>query len=389
MKKKQQNSEGAPSYIEWRVDRGAWLDGLRLCAFRGSFRMPALYCTRHRAIDGELVLSGTDLVTYVQLRVGTHWHEEGDVLINTRLLVDLLSLLDENVLTVRLYERSLTVELVWSNGSARIPGMDAQMFPVGPDEQAKTWTRLVDDLSMKETHEVQRQIAVAADAQHVRDMYTMVWFGEKTFATDGIRLSSSQTGIHRNVPIHVSSLAVIVRLFDPGVAVDVDTSDDGYQVRVTGPYGTVWTAAGGSQAPAVEKLLEAEPAVRVSVSPRELARALKMARSYGDAVWLDIADGQMRVTPDVNYGGAQDQATFTLDIGDCVGEVDKVSFPCLVTTVLPQVQTLSSVETIVLGFGLLGNPNIVLFMAGKVRHVAAGVGIDNKTLYRNSVGAQE
>ena len=117
------------SCLQENLSRGLAIVG-RAVASRPT--LPVLSHVLLSTQDGQLQLAATDLEQFIVCRIGAKVEEEGEITVPARLFVDLVNSLPAERIELSLDEQ--TLHLQCAKNEADIKGIDAQEFPLLPNE---------------------------------------------------------------------------------------------------------------------------------------------------------------------------------------------------------------------------------------------------------------
>ena len=188
------------SCLQENLSRGLAIVG-RAVASRPT--LPVLSHVLISTENGQLKLAATDLEQFIVCRIGAKVEEEGEITVPARLFVDLVNSLPAERIELTLDDQ--TLHLQCAKSEADIKGIDAQEFPLLPDDigEYQVWI----DPGLLRTMISQVVFAAATDESRPILTGVLVRFEGNTLtmaAADGFRLSVRTAHLLEPVPEPIS-----------------------------------------------------------------------------------------------------------------------------------------------------------------------------------------
>lgn len=323
--------------------------------------LPVLINLKLVAGNGKLVLSGTDLQTFIQTSLDAEVEQEGELCVPSKLFANYVSTLGgEWVTMANGDDRVLHVKDERKNKMS-CKGMDASEFPffAGLNED---WER-VTELPGSVLKTMFKKVVFAADKDAVRPAFASVYLHTeggnlRTVASDSFRLSYSDVVAegdtkNPNLMIYAADAKKLVSILPDSEIVSVYVRDDGKLVQFKCGDTYFMSRLVEGTYPAYQQVLT-DAAYTSSVKVGDLQRALKQANMFASGQYRDVyvtfkpsgaenIDGEIIVeaeTADVgNYTGTFHGAVSGVDM--------TVRFNC--TYLLDILNVFSGDETVVIG----------------------------------------
>jgi len=264
----------------------------------------------------KIYISSTNLEISASVQVGAKVDEEGEISIPSKVMLDLISNLPKETVTLESEKEQLKVT---SDGfSSTILGIDSTDFPKVPSS--------VDDknsisFSKKEIVESLAKVSFATSTDETRPILTGVLFildkdSMSLVATDGFRLSKKVIP-HKDlqtekkfVVIPKGVLGEISRGIFETDDIVFDLEENEKQI-LFGLEGTVLTSRLlEGDYPDFEKIIPKESRIKVFLDKEELLRAVKLAsifaRESANVIKIKILKDSIKVTAESGQAGSQE-----------------------------------------------------------------------------------
>lgn len=241
------------------------------------------------AKDGFLTLTGSDMQTTLVANCGAKVISDGQYTVPMRTLLEIVSSLPAEKVTLNLVESGL--EVICGKYHGKITGTSAGEYPkLVPDSETKnSWK-----ISSSEIAEIAGATTFAAATDESRAVLTGVLIqsspdGLVCVATDGFRLSllklslrdSKTTNV--NIVVPAKSINEIARLVSDNESANT-TYEFGVlasnQLRVTIGDITMYTSLISGNFPNFEKIIPSEMSTKIILSADEFQRAVKLSSVF-------------------------------------------------------------------------------------------------------------
>jgi DNA polymerase-3 subunit beta len=281
-------------------------------------QLPILGTILCEVVNGEVVLSATDLYMGVRVRVPASIETEATIAIPARTFVDTISVLGAGKLELELKEQTLHIKS--EKTKTTIQCQPDEDFPAFPDIEGEKVTVKLDTLKAVDT-----KLGFVTSGDQARLVLTTILFQPnnnsiEVVATDGFRLgriTSLETSITLEVPAMIPAKAIseVVRIAEQQQEKEVSFTISQQQKQVFFTIGDtiVYVRLVEGDFPPYQKILPDSFASQLSVDGGELLNHLKqaqvMAREVSNIISLEVAEGHLVVA----VSGAA-QGTFSAKI---------------------------------------------------------------------------
>lgn len=298
-------------------------------AVAGKSTLPVLSNVLLATDGGRLKLAATNLEVGITNWIGAQVQEEGAITVPAKLLVDVVSGLPNDKMTLTLDARTQTLKVECGRFTSNIKGIEADEFPTIPTIADKSPAA---SLSPDVLREVIDQVAFAAASDDSRPVLAgvLVRLHDNRLymgAADGFRLATRTVALPEPVAQHVEFI-VPARALSELSRIASDTS---------GPV-TITVTPGGSQVlfhtentelvsrlidgkfPDVERIIPAQYATRTILDTAELAKAVKLASYFASSSQNVV---KLTMEPGGELGpGRLVISSNAAEVGDNTGEID-------------------------------------------------------------------
>jgi DNA polymerase III subunit beta len=273
-------------------------------AVPGKPQLPILSTVLLSVVNGEVLLSATDLYLGIRARVPASIEAEGSVAVPAKVFIDTIRSLSPGKISLELAGSSLKISSAKTKSSLQVQAADD--FPDFPDPSGNKTQVLLDQLE-----QIDALLSFCVSADQARLILTTLLFRPnetslEIVATDGFRLGvlklDQASPVAEEVLIPAKALSEVVKIARQQKVekIEFSVSQELKQLFFSMNDNEVFVRLVEGQFPPYQKIMPSEFATELTVDGAELQKHLKQAqvfaRESSNIVKLELAAAELTIT---------------------------------------------------------------------------------------------